>query len=231
MNHVLITRPEPGASETAARLSAMGFQPVLAPLLAIESVPTSPALNDFAATVLTSRNAVAFCPAVCLQRPVFTVGSATAARARHHGFVNIIDADADASVLPALVARTLGAGGQTLFLPTAQGQGLDLARGLRALGFRVLRRVAYRAAPAVKLPQAAEAHLNQADLDAVLFFSTETAATFVRLVTAAGLVQTLAGTEAVSISERSAVPLRPLPWRRISVAAKPNQDSMLVLLK
>jgi len=229
---VLITRPEPGASETALRLSAMGYEPVLAPMMVIERSVGQPALpGELAATVLTSRNAVAFCPPACLDRPAFAVGSATAARARAHGFLNVTDADADASVLPGLIARSLGPNGQALFLPTAQGQGTELAKALRALGFRVLRRVAYRAAPARALPEPALTHLRQAGIGAAMFFSTETARTFVRLVSGAGLAGAVAGTEAFSISERSAVALRALPWRRISVAAKPNQDSMLVLMK
>jgi len=64
-----------------------------------------------------------------------------------------------------------------------------------------------------------------------MFFSGETSRHFVRLLRAAGLVEAVRNVEAVSISERAAVALRPLPWRRISVAAKPNQDAMLALLQ
>jgi len=63
-----------------------------------------------------------------------------------------------------------------------------------------------------------------------MFFSGETSRHFVRLLRAAALADAIRDVDAVSISERAAVPLRPLPWRRISVAAKPNQDAMLVLL-
>jgi uroporphyrinogen-III synthase len=185
----------------------------------------------FAATVLTSRNAVPACPPACLDRPVFAVGSATAARAREAGFTRVTDADADAAALPGLIAAALGRDGQTLFLPTGLGQGTELAKALRDQGFRVLRRVAYRAAPVDALPDAAVKHLQSRNLGVALFFSGETARAFVRLVLAAGLAETVADVEAVSISERSAMPLRGLPWRRISVAARPNQDAMLVLMK
>ncbi|MBX6747830.1 MAG: uroporphyrinogen-III synthase, partial [Acetobacteraceae bacterium] len=36
---VLVTRPEPGAEETARRLVALGFRPVLAPALVLEPRP------------------------------------------------------------------------------------------------------------------------------------------------------------------------------------------------
>jgi uroporphyrinogen-III synthase len=65
----------------------------------------------------------------------------------------------------------------------------------------------------------------------VLFFSAETARQFVRLARNAGVVETLAAIEAVSISERTAMALSALPWRHIHTAARPNQDAMLVLLQ
>lgn len=232
LNRVLITRPEPGATQTATRVAALGFQPVVTPLFSI--IPLSrglPLSGQVAATVLTSRNAVPACPPGCFDRPVFTVGSATAACARAAGFQHVIDADADASVLPALIARTIAPNRQTLFLPTARRQGIELTQALRRQGFRVMRRVAYESVPVGALPSDAAAHLRRENVTAALFFSTESARTFVRLVQAAGLAGSVAYVTAVSISERSAMPLRALPWRRINVAAKPNQDAMLVLLK
>lgn len=231
MAAVLITRPEPGASQTAERIAAMGLAPVLAPLMTILPNRIGDPPAGFAATVLTSRNAIPACPPVCHERPAFAVGSATAARARQAGFTKVFDADADAAALPDLIVATIGARGQTLVLPTGLGQGGPLTTALRGRGFRVWRRVAYKAAAAEALPEAAVRHLQRKDIHTALFFSAETARTFVRLVQAAGLEQTLAAVEAVSISERTAMALDPLPWRRVSVADRPNQDSMLVLLK
>jgi uroporphyrinogen-III synthase len=230
VTRILITRPQPGADETARKIAAMGHEPILAPLLSVHASAPLRVPAGFAATVLTSRNAISACPAECHSRPVFTVGSATAKRARQSGFITVIDADADASALPGLVARTLGADGRTLFLPTGLGQGKDLARALRAAGFRVIRRVAYHAAPVAMLPDGTANHLQQQDIGTALFFSAETARTFVRLVQAEGLADGVSRTEAVSISERTAMPLRALPWRQVRVADKPNQDAMLVLL-
>ncbi len=186
--------------------------------------------GNAAASVLTSRNAVPACPESCFGLPAFTVGSATAASARAAGFRHVIDADADAAALPALIQATLPPGRHTLFLPTGRRQGHDLAAALRQRGYRVIRRVAYDAASVAALPHQAAAHLKHQDLAAALFFSTETAHTFVRLVRQAGLADSVADVAAVSISERTAVALRSLTWRRIVVADKPNQDAMLVLL-
>jgi uroporphyrinogen-III synthase len=229
LKRILITRPEPGATQTAARVTALGLLPIVAPVLSITArQPTVP--DRVAASLLTSRNAIAACPASLHGRPVFAVGTATAAQAAEAGFRHVFSADGDATALAILVAGALSPMDGSLFLPTGQGQGRDLATSLRRRGFRVVRRVAYQAACVPVLPEAAATHLRQGQVTAAMFFSGETSRHFVRLLRAMELVDTVRNVEAVSISERAAVALRPLPWRRISVAAKPNQDAMLVLL-
>ena len=163
--------------------------------------------------------------------PVFAVGTATAARATEAGFRHVCSAHGDAAALINLVTNTLCPADGSLFLPTGQGQGTDLAYCLRQRGFRVLRRVAYQAACVPALPEIAVTNLRQGQVSTVIFFSGETARHFVCLVHAAKLAETVRNVEAVSISQRAAMALRPLPWRRISVAVKPNQDAMLALLK
>jgi uroporphyrinogen-III synthase len=229
LKQVLITRPEPGATETAARLTAVGLVPIVAPVLSIIARQVS-APDGVAGTLLTSRNAVAACPPSLHDRPVFAVGSATAARAAEAGFSRVFNADGDAAALASLVAGTLLPAYGSLFMPAGLGQGTELAASLRRCGFRVIRRAAYRAVYVPVLPDAAAMHLRQGQLAAAMFFSAETSHHFVRLVRAAGLTDAVCEVAAVSISERAAVALRPLPWRRISVAAKPNQDAMLLLL-
>ena len=207
----------------------MGLAPIVAPVLSIV-VKDLQAPRRIAAILLTSRNAIAACPPACHDRPVYAVGAATAEAARKAGFSRVFSADADASALAALVAKTLDPADGSLFLPSGQGQGIDLVASLRQIGFRVLRRVAYRAAGLPVLPSAAEDHLRRGQVTFAMFFSGETARHFVCLLRARKLSEVVSDVEAVSISEQAAMPLRPLTWRRISVADKPNQDAMLALL-
>jgi uroporphyrinogen-III synthase len=174
---------------------------------------------------------VAGCPPACHDLPAFAVGDATATCAADAGFNHIRTADGDAVALAALVSQTLTPQGGPLFFPAGRGQGGELAMALRQKGFRVLRRAVYEAVSIASLPVAAETHLRHRDVRTAMFFSAETARHFVRLIRAAKLDEVLSDVEAVSISERSTVALRELPWRRISVASKPNQDAMLALLK
>ncbi len=195
----------------------------------VDAPPRLP--GNMAATLVTSRNAIPACPPACFERPVFAVGSATAACATAAGFRHVIDANGDAEVLAALVADTLSPDSGSLFLPTGHGQGAALASDLRRRGFRVIRRVAYRAVAVAVLPPTAVSDLQRGQLTAAMFFSTETARHFVRLVLEAGLGEAVTDVEALSISERPAMELKRLPWRRISVAANPNQNAMLALLQ
>jgi len=228
---VLITRPEPGASETAARVEALGLVPVLAPALEVQPLPfAAHGSGRIAATLLTSGNAVTFCPPLCRTSPVFAVGDATAAKARAAGFTDVRSAAGNAEALAELVAATLRPNAGALLLLTGHGLGAELARDLRGRGFRVLRRTVYRTRPPDALPAVAQRHLLHRDVSVALFFSGETARHFVNLIRTADLGDTVNSVTAISISERAAVALRPLPWRRISVASRPNQDAMLALL-
>jgi uroporphyrinogen-III synthase len=227
---VLITRPEPGASQTASRLTALGFFPVIAPMLSIVPQEIHPPAA-WAATVLTSRNAVGACPASMHDRPVFAVGTATAAEASTAGFSYVLNANGDATALADLIASSLSPRDGSLVLPVAQGQGGGLAASLRHRGFRVVRRVAYRALPVDSLPDAATSSLADRKIAVAMFFSGETSRHFERLLRAANLVEAVRNVEAVSISMRAAMALRSLPWRQIQVAAQPNQDAMLALMQ
>ena len=210
MKRVLITRPEPGATETAGRVTALGFLPIVAPILSIVATDVR-APDHVAATILTSRNAIAACSRSLHDRPVFAVGTATAGQATEAGFRRVFNADGDAMALVTLIADTLSPADGPLFLPTGQGQGSGLATCLRQRGFRVLRRIAYQADCVPVLPKLAEAQLAQGLLAIAMFFSSETSRHFARLIQSAGLVEAVRDVEAVSISERAAVPLRPLP--------------------
>lgn len=90
MRRLLVLRPEPGASATAARARKHGLDAVVVPLFEIEPVPWRlPDWRAFDALLLTSANAVRHAGAK-LRRlnhlPVYAVGEATAAAARAAGF-------------------------------------------------------------------------------------------------------------------------------------------------
>ena len=225
---MLITRPEPGATETAARVAALGLRPVVAPLFAIE--PRRIAAAPVQAVLVASANALPALPEALHARPLLAVGDATAARARAAGFAAVHSAGRDAVALAALATRLCVPAAGPLLLASGACQGMALARDLRARGFTVRRRVAYAPRPVRTLPDAAAAALRAGALRGVLFFSAEAARVFIDRLRAALPDATVAGVEAPAISRTAGDALRPLPWRRIRVASHPTQDEVLKLL-
>ena len=89
----------------------------------------------------------------------------------------------------------------------------------------------YAAVAGADLPDAARDAFASGSLTAALFFSAETARQCVRLLRAARLHEAVRSVDALAIGQAAAVALQALPWRRIRVAARPNQDAMLALLR
>lgn len=229
---VLVTRPEPGASETAARIAALGYQPIVASLLEIRILHAAlPPSGHVQAVLATSGNAIAALPASHRHLPLFAVGDATAGLARASGFAQVHSASGDAAALAALVARDCDRSAGPLLFPCGRGQGHELAGDLRQRGFVVVRRAVYAAVPVRVLPEAARDALIGGGLTAAVFFSAETARHCVHLLSAARLHEAVRSVAALAIGQSTAVALQALPWRRIDVATQPNQEAMLALLR
>ncbi len=226
---ILITRPEPGASETASRLIAAGLHPVVAPFLAVRPLAaTLPPSDGLQAVIVASGNAVAALPEAYRGLTLLAVGDATAARAAHAGFTTVLSANADAAGLANLAARRLNPAAGPLLLACGQGQSRILASDLRGHGFRVHRRAVYTTTRVRHFPEAASEAIRDG-LRAAMFFSAETARAFVRLLPTA-LIPALAGVDALAIGAAAADAVRHLPWRNVRVAVRPTQDEVLALL-
>jgi uroporphyrinogen-III synthase len=228
---VLVTRPEPGASGTAERLRMMGYTPIVAPLLSIETLPAVlPAASDLQAILVASRQGVPPLPASYFGLSLFAVGQTTAATARRHGFADVKSANGDAPALAALAARALVPRGKPLLLSAGLDQGHNLQELLKQAGFTVLRREVYAARPASVLPEAARAMIRVKADGRVLLFSRETALCLGRLVKAADLVAGFATLDLAAISQPVADAVGDLPWRTIRVAMQPTENAVLALL-
>jgi uroporphyrinogen-III synthase len=228
---VLVTRSEPGASATARRLQAMGFAPVVAPLLTIAPVAAElPPPDEVRAILVASQHAVPPLPARYFSLPLFAVGDATAETARARGFATVLSADGDATALAALVARSLVPGGLPLLLAAGLGQGQYLAGRLAEGGFAVERREVYAARPAETLPEAARRLIAAQAPGRVLLFSRETALCLSRLIRGTSLMASFATLDLAAMSGSVAEAVGDLPWRSIRVAMTPTEKAVLALL-
>ena len=103
--NLLILRPEPGASETAARARAIGLEPVVAPLFTVRGMagpPVDP--GRFDGVLLTSANGARHAPAGLASLPCFAVGESTAAAARAAGFRDVRTGPRDGAAAAAMMA-------------------------------------------------------------------------------------------------------------------------------
>jgi uroporphyrinogen-III synthase len=219
---LLVTRPEPGASATAARLAALGHEVLLLPCLSVKSI--SPRLPEYpAALVVTSGQAVPALPARLHHVPVFCVGDATGAKLRQVGFTRVESAQGDAEDLFRLiVARHLDG---LHVLAVGERHGLALLQKLRGAGISAVRRKVYSVTKLRHLPEAIRAQLAAGGLDGALFYSAETARAFATLHPPG-----TAEMDAFVLSENVAKGLTGLPWREIHAALAPTEADLMALL-
>jgi uroporphyrinogen-III synthase len=224
MVRLLVTRPEPDASETAARLRALDIEAVVSPLLLARTLTTTlPAAPGFAALAITSANALrALHDRGEIPRlqtlPVYTVGDKSAAVAREMGFAEVVSASGNAEDLIALLAGA-GVDGPVLY-PTARHQAADLAKALAPHGVMVITVPVYEMNPAPQLDA------DIAEFDGALFYSRRTAETFTKLAPA-GADRSKPGM--LCLSEAVAAPLIAAHFVRVSLADHPSEEAMMAL--
>jgi uroporphyrinogen-III synthase len=231
---LLVTRPEPDAGETAARLAAMGHEVMLQPMLQVVFSDPPGALPEPAALIATSRNgvrALAAWPIAVAWRgkPLFVTGEGTARTAAEAGFADVRSGGADAAALANRIVRDLRKGDGPVVYAAARDRTGALAGGLTAAGYDVRTVEAYRAEPVPDLDASIAEALRAGRFDGVLFFSRRTAEAFVAAVEAAGLSEALAAIACYALSERIAEPLRALS-SPVEVAARPDFDGIQALI-
>ena len=234
---VLITRPEPDASELAAQLRAIGVDAALAPLLSIAFQEIEPAsLAGASALVATSRNALQALSRsqaleAALKLPVFAVGPATSALAKHLGFAAVIEGPGTASGLVAtILAHRTQIGGGPLVHLAGDRLAFDMSTALARSDIVLNVVPAYRTEPVKELPKAVVDGLSAGDFDAVILMSPRTAEVWQRLIGEAGLASRLGQLTHVCLSPAVADKLQILSKLKIVVAQEPNGQEIVSLI-
>ena len=153
---LLITRAEPEASRSAAWVTRLGGDPILAPIRKGVAVAT-PVPSRPAALVATSARAFplgAPIPEHWLDLPCLVVGEVTGDAARDAGFHDIRIAQGDAASLARILADF---GGKTLVYLAGEPRRPELESDAARLGIQLIPWLRYRLEDAVELPEAARA--------------------------------------------------------------------------
>ena len=221
---VWITRARPGALATADRVMALGFTPIVDPLLAVEPLDAQIDLSQVAAVAFTSANGVEAFARLSNERqlPVFAVGRATAKAAHGEGFASVSSADGDVEALCTLL--TAEAPGPVLWAGAKEPAG-DLVGMLRGRGVMARGVAVYET---IERPPS-EATLSRLDAPLTVLAHSPRAAGVL-----AGVLRErrAPGLRVLCLSEAVAAPLLGLiePWS-VAFAPRPDETALLDLLK
>ena len=230
---VLVTRPEPGASETTRRLESLGFDPITMPLQEIRRVPVAPeaARHVVVAVAVPSASAVRHAPGDLLRQwsglPCFAVGEATAEAARTAGFTQVIAAAGDAESLGDLVISDAPAG-KVAYLCGKVRRPL-FENMLRRAGVPVITLETYDTLTLELDIGAISRRIGKSAVDCALVYSASAAAILAKIVQATDLRGRFEGTTFICISDRVSKELAGT-GRKILVAEEPNEAALLEML-
>lgn len=213
---LVILRPEPGASASAARAEKAGWTAISAPLFAIEPrdwAPPDP--EDFDTLMITSANAMRHGgPALeaFFGLPLYAVGKATAEAAREQGFADIHIAGPNAEKL----ADRLRADGRSAVLHL----GGEETRAFDETGLSIMR-VAVYAANEVEPANLADALANDA---IALLHSPRAADAFAQFCDRHDIDRS-----AIAIAAISPAALHEAGggWQGATVASEPGDEALL----
>lgn len=231
---ILVTRPEPEASRTAARLEEMGHQALIEPVLVFERVENAQAPEgSFDAIAVTSANAMrasdnsdAF--RHLLTVPVFAVGARTAEAAKAAGFERVTYSTGDAAELAALMRERLSPGARVVHLSGEQ-RAQEFSALLAPAGIHVITRALYRMRAATEFSAKAAEALSQDRVQAVLHYSPRSAAHFVTLMQRAALAGKLSLLRHFCLSSAVAAPLL-AAGARPETAVRPDENTLLSMI-
>ena len=184
MKKIIITRPLQDGLRLADKITALGFEPVIMPMIEIEILPRTPNLESINSLIFTSANGVRALmenlpePHQLATMKVFAVGKKTAEMAQSYGFTNIITADGNADALADLICQQAD-NQHFLYHASADNHPHHLAEKLQKAGLKVRRESLYIANAAKELPDNFFDILP--DCAAILFFSPRTAKIFLKL--------------------------------------------------
>ena len=235
--HIIITRPEPEATQLKEVLEGEGCEAFVEPLLAVSFENGDPIeTEDVQAVVATSRNglrALARRAELLDLRslPLFAVGRATAGEARRMRFEHIVVGTGTASdLVPKIAAALDPAMGMILHLAGDVLAG-DIAGELEQQGFRVDQPVVYRQVAASELSPGLVEALRDRQFDGVILMSPRTADIWVRLIIAQGLTEHVRALTHYCLSDAIARRLGRLGNAPTAVPDTPSLQDMLDLIR
>lgn len=235
MTRILVTRPEPGASETARRLTALGHEPAVLPLTETRAlhIANSPDAAQFDAVVATSSAALRHAPAGLVESfsglPLYAVGEKTAEAASRAGFRTIRAGGGNADALADHISGAVPRDSRLLYLCGRLRTGA-LAGRLEQAGFAVKVLEVYDTTAVEHARDAAVGVLSGRPVDVALVYSAYGAAMLSQVAERPELEPLFHATRFLCISARAADALSPEILARVQIAGTPDEAGLFRLL-
>ena len=232
---VIVTRPEPDASDYADELKAAGFEVFVEPMLEIRPLDFEmPDLAQYDGVLLTSANAVQI-KGNGFEGTVYCVGKHTSEVARNAGFQDVISVDGTGADLLVYILALPDAEGKRFLHVCGTHVAFPIADRLNEAGIQADALPAYESIQVTAFSDAFLDVLKAGDVKAVTFFSKRTAEAFLQnaeLVFSESESESLfSGIKALSISDAVVECVRVLPWAASYGSKSPDREGMMQLLK
>lgn len=221
---ILLTRPEADARKSAEALAARGHTCVIAPLFDIAPTHAPKPAGGFTALLATSAHAFESDLTGLSHLPLHVVGARTAEAAKHKGF-SVMHVGSDGEQL----AAKISAGSEHFLYLAGRERRPELEALLKASGHHVTPWEIYETRSATHFPAAAREALEANAIDAVLHFSTRSAALYRALAREAGCEGEALRPAQIAISARAARELDDAA--RMAVAPTPDLAGLISALE
>lgn len=191
---IVITRTQPDASLLAVKLEAMGYAPMIEPMLSVQATHAATGHDPLCVEglIVTSAQALRHLNTLVREvafrhKPLYAVGPRTAALATEMGWGNVHDGGGDVSALGDFLKTRKEIGPSSLLLHIC---GRDIAKDTRkvleTVPGRVLDWVVYETESVAQFSPKFEDALRTGAIGAVLFHSSRAAQVFAENVRAYG---------------------------------------------
>ncbi len=233
--HLLVTRPAPGAEQTAAKLGDLGHRVTIESLSIIEATDNPFPQGNYSAVVVTSAAAIRLlanheAKPHLLKLPLFCVGDATAKAAITAGFTNVTSASGDAKDLTQLLLKADHGKSAPLLYISGEDRAFDLAASLKKSGQECVEWIIYRARLSKILSKQTAALLQANKFDGVLLYSARAAKHLINLCLQQKIDLSASELKFFCLSPQIAETMPKLAQSRCFWPDEPNENALLALI-
>ncbi|MGC6517427.1 MAG: uroporphyrinogen-III synthase [Candidatus Puniceispirillaceae bacterium] len=218
---ILSLRDDDLAASDCARLFAKGVPALASPSHQLVKLPfDEQSVSGAEGFILTSQQAAYALPETGKNRPVFTVGRASAASARQRGYERVRWGPSDGAALARMIQDDKDSAKLRLCWLRAKAISFDIASALRLCDFTVDEHIVYEMAAQTHMPDKVVAACRSGDISAIMALSKSQLSAAQRLLDHYALWHLKEEVMLYCVSEAVGAFAHEQGWRNITVARR-----------